>query len=139
MPHPSLSRASEPMQAAVERAHEVPRSRQDSNSGRVSIQCSGSPLCTLAEVPSPPMGGSLLTQNKALETHLHQLLQVSVGVRLNQVQGPLYQLLPTQHQCSHMGRKTLVMPAFRNRLLGGLRHFLSNFILLCTKKGGGRR
>lgn len=85
------------------------------------------------------MGRSLLTQNKALETHLHQLLWVSLGVRLNQVQGPLYQLLPTQHQCLHMGRKALVMPAFRNRLLGGLQNFLSNCILLCIKKEGGRR
>lgn len=31
MPHPLLSQVSEPMKVAVERAQEVPRSRQDSN------------------------------------------------------------------------------------------------------------
>lgn len=54
--HPSLSQASAQMKGAPgEKAQEVPRKGQDSNSSGVSIQRSGSPHHTLGEMSSLPL------------------------------------------------------------------------------------
>lgn len=67
---------------------------------------------TLVEVPFLPTGGISPPPH-----HSHQLLEVSLGTCLHQLQRPLYQQLPIQYQYLHMGRKRLAPPALRDRLL----------------------